>query len=426
MKKRSYHSKNVKFINWELFSQQSILDEVIFSIDIAKHKQFGLLMNAAREVILQVNWLHPQETPQILEGLSHFKARLKGIVIEPSGVYGDTLRYQLNQQGYTVFKINPKRVKDASEVYDGVPSSHDAKAAYLLARLFWENTCRVWEPETESQRQLDALTHHYHQHQKQHEKLRNHVEAKVHRHWPELTQSFDSNSITLEALLTDYGDPALFSEDAEQACQAIHKASRGKVKAEKVDIFIQASRDSLGIPCLPEERAYLQGLGGELRHHRLKVKSIRKKLERHLQEQPTHKTLLAVTGLIATAFMLANNLDPADYPSAGSYLKAMGLNLKERSSGKHQGKLKITKRGSSHVRYYLYFAVMRLIQQDPLMKQWYKNKVKRDGGQAKLKALIAVMRKMVKGLWAASHQGEAFDSSKLVNITMNLKEQHGQ
>ena len=418
MKKRSYHSKKVKLINWEQLSEQSPPHEVVFSIDIAKHKQFGLIMNTDREVILQVNWLHPQETSQVLEGLNHFKDRLKGIVIEPSGVYGDTLRYQLNQQGYTVFKINPKRVKDASEVYDGVPSSHDAKAAYLLGRLFWENTCRVWEPESESQRQLDALTHHYHQHQKQHDKLRNHVEAKVHRHWPELTQSFDSNSITREALLTDYGDPALFSSDTEQAFQAIHKASRGKVKAEKVDAFIHASQESLGIPCLPEERAYLQALGAELRHHRLKIKGIRTKLEQYLDEDPAHKTLLAVTGLIATAFMIANNLDPANYPSAGSYLKAMGLNLKERSSGKHQGKLKITKRGSSTVRYYLYFAVMRLIQQDSLMKQWYENKVKRDGGQAKLKALIAVMRKMVKGLWAASHHGEVFDSSKLVNITM--------
>jgi hypothetical protein len=39
--------------------------------------------------------------------------------------------------------------------------------------------------------------------------------------------------------------------------------------------------------------------------------------------------------------------DPHNYPCGEAYRKAMGLNLKERSSGKHQGKLKITKCGPS-------------------------------------------------------------------------------
>jgi hypothetical protein len=37
----------------------------------------------------------------------------------------------------------------------------------------------------------------------------------------------------------------------------------------------------------------------------------------------------------------------------------MGLNLAERSSGKWQGKLKISKRGSSKVRRWLYMAALR-------------------------------------------------------------------
>ena len=53
-----------------------------------------------------------------------------------------------------------------------------------------------------------------------------------------------------------------------------------------------------------------------------------------------------------------------------AYRKAMGLNLKERSSGKHQGRLKITKRGPSVVRRWMYFAAMRLTQ-DPHVKPWH-------------------------------------------------------
>jgi transposase len=50
---------------------------------------------------------------------------------------------------------------------------------------------------------------------------------------------------------------------------------------------------------------------------------------------------------------------PVDYPNPHSYLKALGLNLKERSSGKHKGQLKITKRGPGEARKYLYFAALR-------------------------------------------------------------------
>ena len=104
---------------------------------------------------------------------------------------------------------------------------------------------------------------------------------------------------------------------------------------------------------------------------------------------------------------------PQDYPDAGSYTKAIGLNLKERSSGKHQGQLKITKRGPGKARKYLYFASLRWSYQDPVIATWYQHKVKRDGG-LKRKAIVALMRKLAMALWHVA-RGEAFDSRKLFN-----------
>lgn len=105
---------------------------------------------------------------------------------------------------------------------------------------------------------------------------------------------------------------------------------------------------------------------------------------------------------------------PVDYASATSYVKAMGLNLKEKSSGKFKGQLKITKRGASIVRMYLYFVAMRMVKSDPVVRAWYEKKVRRDGGKLKMKALIAIMRKLAKALWYVG-QGEVFDPSRLFN-----------
>ncbi len=102
---------------------------------------------------------------------------------------------------------------------------------------------------------------------------------------------------------------------------------------------------------------------------------------------------------------------PQAYDNAASYLKSLGLNLKERSSGKHKGQLKITKRGPGVARRYLFFAALRWIKHDAGVRQWVERKAARDGGH-KGKAIIAVMRKLTKALWHVA-QGTRFDPAKL-------------
>ena len=46
------------------------------------------------------------------------------------------------------------------------------------------------------------------------------------------------------------------------------------------------------------------------------------------------------------------------------------------------------------------------------MRAWYEAKVQRDGGKLKMKAVIAVMRKLARALWWVG-RGEAFDAHKL-------------
>jgi hypothetical protein len=52
------------------------------------------------------------------------------------------------------------------------------------------------------------------------------------------------------------------------------------------------------------------------------------------------KSLGETIGNTTTALLVAERLDPRDYANSRSYCKALGLNLKERSSGQHKGQLK--------------------------------------------------------------------------------------
>ena len=92
----------------------------------------------------------------------------------------------------------------------------------------------------------------------------------------------------------------------------------------------------------------------------------------------------------------------------------MGLNLKERSSGRWQGQLKITKRGSSQVRRWLYFAALRLIKRDQV-QPWYVNKQRRRPNDAveRMRAIVGVMRKLALALYQVGVHQERFDAALL-------------
>ena len=98
--------------------------------------------------------------------------------------------------------------------------------------------------------------------------------------------------------------------------------------------------------------------------------------------------------------------DPGNYSSGGAYLKALGLNLVERSSGQYVGRLHISKRGSPEARRWLYLSALRQLE-DPAIERWYAAKVKRDGGR-RGKAVTGVMRKLALGIYHCCRTGEVF------------------
>ena len=133
--------------------------------------------------------------------------------------------------------------------------------------------------------------------------------------------------------------------------------------------------------------------------------------------------LTALLGAVTAATLIACGADPRKYGSAGALEKALGLNLCVYSSGKKQGQLHIGKRGDSTARQMLYLATLRLIKDDPIAAAWYRKKVARDGaestperrGTSKRKAVVALMRKLVKGLWHVA-RGAVFDARKLFDV----------
>jgi transposase len=277
------------------------------------------------------------------------------------------MRYQFRQAGFAIHQASAKRVHDAKEIYDGVPSLHDAKAAWLIARLYKEGLTQPWHELDDKERELNAYRREYELHQSQYERNQNRLEALLSRHWPEVLPLLTLDSVTLESLLIDYGSPEQIAVGAEQAAKAMRGWGKHCLSTGKIEAVIHSAAAALGQPCIAAERRYLQALAEELRHSRKQAKQAKQELEAVVEAEPELKEMGLTIGRVTTAILIGLHLDPRHFGCARSYLKALGLNLKEQSSGQDQGKLKLTKRGSALARKYLYFAALRLIKSDPVV-----------------------------------------------------------
>ena len=361
-------------------------------------------------------WQHPEETPLMLNTLKGLSCPIV-VILESTSTYGDALRYQFKKLGFTVHQASAKRVHDAKEVYDGVPSLHDAKAATIIARFFRDGLTKPWQELSLKERKLSALRREYEIHQSQYQRNQGRLEAYLSRHWPEVLYQLDSDSVTLEHLLITYGSAKEIAANAEKAAREMKYASNSQLNQDKINKVIESAGNTLGVPCIEAERIYFQALAKEMQHSRLQGRCAKKALEAEVDKDAELIELGCLIGKVTTAVLLSFHLDPRKFHCAHSHQKAMGLNLKEKSSGRYVGQLKLTKRGNSKVRQYLYYAALRLLQRDPIVKQWYLRKV---DPKAKNKTVIAVMRKLSKALWHVA-RGKKFDASLLFSVPQKAR-----
>jgi len=205
MKKHNYRTKNVNEINWPELRQQLGGGAVTFAVDVAKAQQYALLTDDAQRLPLLVKW-ELLETTGLIHELKQLGCPVT-VVMESTGTYGDAMRHQFRQAGFDIWQASAKRVHDAKEIFDGVPSLHDAKAACLIAKLHKEGLTKPWHELDEAGRALNAARREYDMHQSQYERNQNRLEAYLSRHWPEVLGLFSLDSVTLEKLLIAYGSP---------------------------------------------------------------------------------------------------------------------------------------------------------------------------------------------------------------------------
>lgn len=288
-----------------------------------------------------------------------------------------------------------------------------------MGKLHLDGASEPWPVRSDHERTLAAAVRGLEVYEKQFQQNRNRLEGLVSRYWPELGRILDLSSATLLELLMEFGGPAQVARRPEDARQLMRKVGGRFLAEAKIDAVVASAGTAFGMAQVDEECRLVRELAGEARRNQKASRAQQRRVEKLTRADPVSEQMQPVVGKVTTAVLIAAAGNPNNYESAYAYTKSLGLNLKEKSSGKKKGQLHITKRGPGVARMFLYLAVLRWIQHDAVARAWYAKKVKRQGGQFKSKAVVALMRKLTLGLWHVA-KGSEFDSTLLFD-TRRLK-----
>lgn len=412
MKSKAYRSTPVKQIDPQKVLLGRCGDSVEVGLDIGKQWIWAVMRFRDGTYLRPWRAANPGEVRLLVDLLKRLDGLVKLTVgMESSGTYADAFRQCMHDAGLAVHRVSSKAAHDWAEAFDGVPSQHDGKDAAVVAELCAMGKAAPWplkqydELEQEMAYQVDQLDA---AHRVQQLWL-GRLESRLTRHWPEAGEVIGLSSPTLLKTLRRWASPAALAADP-QALRILERFSGGQLSQAKLGQLLEQARQSVGMRMTAwDQRRMRDDARRALLAHRRK-RAAQKRLRELAAKHELLPALGRVVGLPTACVLWVCVGDPRRYGSGAAYRKAMGLNLAERSSGMYQGELRISKRGKSLPRRFLYFSALRQVQAGPV-RNWYLQKKHRDSEEG-MRGIVAVMRRLPLAVYAVAH-GVAFDAALL-------------
>lgn len=412
-KRRAYRSTSVKKVVLEKVLESAPAGDVHVGMDVGKGEIFTVVRWADETFERPWKAENPTEVMPLVAVLK-ILAKDRGVTIamESTGTYGDAMRQALCDAGLCVHRVSGKAAHDYAEIFDGVPSKHDGKDAAIVAELAALGKSWPWptEPKTDKDAEMAYWVDWLDAQQSIQMLWIGRLEGLLARHWPELTSLLDLTSATLLEMLAHYGGPTKVKADSKAASQIAHWGGP-LLKRQKIKAVLESAETTVGVRQNTQDiqrmRQYATMALGAFRE----TQKVKRQLKSLAKGNAVIQRQAKAVGVTTACILWVALGDPKNYHCGEAYRKAMGLNLKERSSGKHKGRLKISKRGPSITRRWLYFAAMRLSQK-PDIRRWYEAKKARDQDRG-IGALIGITRKLALALYSVGVYEEPFDPWRL-------------
>jgi transposase len=334
---------------------------------------------------------------------NRFKCNEVIVGYESTGPYGEPMLHYLMKKPVRIVQVNPMHTKKVKEINDNSPLKTDDKDPRVIADIIrWGRALSIVIPEGDAA-YLRRLNNSRERHVRERTALVNQLQQLVFLLFPEFrTVIKDIKCKTPLYLLRKYPTPETLSVlDKDVLGEEMRKRSRGKLKEHHADMLINLARNTVGI------REGAAGLSMDIRHILIQLEmltnliaELESEMEIALGRIPYSPKLLSIKGLgvVSVAGLIGEIGDFKKFKTQSEIMKLAGLDLYEISSGKMKGQRRISKRGRSLIRKILYYTAIQTIRKDGILHDYYTRLT--DGGMKRMKALIAVSRKLLGIIYA--------------------------
>ena len=309
-------------------------------------------------------------------------------------------------------QVNPMHTKRIKDLQGNSPNKTDEKDPKVIADIIaLGHALTVVLPEGPAA-ELRRLTQARERSNERYVALVNQLQCLVAIIFPEFLQVMkDAKTLTARYLLAQCPAPKDIVEyGLDNLIRTIKKVSRGKLKEDRAKALYEVAKASVGViegqaSIIREIRELLVAMDAAEAF----TEDLEKGMAYYLEQIPYSGSILSIKGIkeVTAAGLIGEVGDFRKFRTLSEILKLAGLDLYEISSGKHQGKRRISKRGRSLMRKLLYFASLNTVRSGGIMHSKYKQYLER--GMPKTKALIAIARKLIGIIFAVVRDQSVYE-----------------
>jgi transposase len=368
--------------------------------------------------------------PQNREGYEYFFRRVESLqqkhhaskfvlAMEPTNYFWKLLARGAEERQIAYHLVNAYTVKkhrEGNQLDVSKDDPRDADQIAELSRTGHYTETRLQQGNYEELRQYSTLHEQLAQAIRREEQV---LSALAGQAFPEMSQVFkDLEGRTSRAILVSCGcAAAICQRSEEQFLDEVQIAYTGKrLLVSRVRRAYQLAATSIGLS------DGLQALQMGLRLHFSQLEALKTQLEQVEQAMaaclvalPEAPYLLSMTSMKATtvALFLAEVGDPKRYRMAAQWVKLAGIQPVPNTSGRKQrSRTPMSRHGRARLRTLLYFACLRLVQQDSHFAQLYADLQRRSKNPlTRMQAIGVLMNKLLHILWALAKNQTFYNPS---------------
>lgn len=384
---------------------------LLVGIDLAAEKNVAIVINQQARIVGRIRFAHRrQEYTMLGERLEQLRQRHQatGVLVgmEPTNYYWKLVATELEKQGIIYRLVNAYTVRKHREGDQLDRAKDDDRDGFVIADLLRTGKFTETQLLQGTYAELRQYSSLYRQQNEAITRQKILLRQAVGQTFPELGQVFrDLTGLTAQALLQRHAAAHVIRQLSEtEFLAAVRTDFQGRrFQRQKLQQAYQLAQQSVGLEATQGLELAIQGHLRLLAVQEAHLNQVKEQLLQTFHQLPQAPYLLTFAlGEVTTALILAQIGDPSHYTNARQLIKLAGLQPTPDSSGhKTNSPTPMSGKGRGQLRTTLYFACLRLIQQDQAFAARYRHLQQRPTNPLKgMQALVVLMTKLLRIFWA--------------------------